>query len=92
MELIEKKKRGFAVMCPERQREIASQGGKKAHELGKAHEFTSAEAKASGSIGGKIVSARPGHMARIGSLGGRARRERREREATDKLLEKASVE
>ncbi|UUZ47719.1 KGG domain-containing protein [Massilia sp. B-10] len=37
--------RGFASMDPERQREIASEGGKAAHEKGTAHEFTSEEAR-----------------------------------------------
>jgi hypothetical protein len=37
--------RGFASMDPERRREIASQGGKAAHEGGKAHEFSSEEAR-----------------------------------------------
>ncbi len=40
--------RGFASMDPERQREIASQGGKAAHESGNAHEFTSEEAREAG--------------------------------------------
>ena len=40
--------RGFASMDPQRQREIASQGGKAAHESGNAHEFSSEEARAAG--------------------------------------------
>ncbi|KAF1043617.1 KGG domain-containing protein [Xylophilus sp.] len=40
--------RGFAAIDPERQREIASQGGKAAHESGNAHEFTSQEAREAG--------------------------------------------
>jgi general stress protein YciG len=32
-------------MDPERQREIARQGGRVAHELGRAHEFTPEEAR-----------------------------------------------
>ncbi len=47
--------RGFASMDPERQREIASQGGKAAHESGNAHEFTSEEAREAGSKGGKAA-------------------------------------
>ena len=47
--------RGFASMDPARQREIASQGGKAAHEKGTAHEFTSDEARAAGSKGGKAA-------------------------------------
>jgi general stress protein YciG len=42
--------RGFASMDPERQREIASEGGKAAHEKGTAHEFTSEEARRAGSM------------------------------------------
>ena len=42
--------RGFASMDPARQREIASQGGKAAHEKGTAHEFTSEEARRAGSM------------------------------------------
>jgi general stress protein YciG len=45
--------RGFAGMDPERQREIASEGGKAAHEGGKAHEFTSEEAREAGRKGGQ---------------------------------------
>src|ERR1700712_5504982 len=41
--------RGFAGMDPERQREIASQGGRAAHASGNAHQFTSEEARAAGS-------------------------------------------
>jgi hypothetical protein len=41
--------RGFAGMDRERQREIASQGGRAAHASGNAHQFTSEEARAAGS-------------------------------------------
>ena len=40
--------RGFAAMDPQRQREIASLGGRAAHQSGHAHEFTSVEARAAG--------------------------------------------
>lgn len=43
--------RGFAAMDPDRQREIASEGGKAAHEIGNAHEFTSEEAREAGRKG-----------------------------------------
>jgi hypothetical protein len=39
-------------MDPAKQREIASKGGKAAHEKGTAHEFTSEEARAAGRKGG----------------------------------------
>lgn len=44
--------RGFASMTTERVREIASMGGKRAHQIGVAHEFTSAEASKVGRLGG----------------------------------------
>ena len=44
--------RGFASMSKERQREIASRGGKIAHEKGAAHEFNPVEA---------ALAARKGH-------------------------------
>jgi len=43
--------RGFASMSKERQREIASRGGRAAHEKGTAHEFNSAEASLAARIG-----------------------------------------
>ena len=39
-----KERRGFASMSPEKQREIASKGGRAAHQKGTAHEWTSDEA------------------------------------------------
>jgi general stress protein YciG len=45
--------RGFASMDPDRQREIASMGGKAAHEKGTAHEFDSREAQEAGRKGGQ---------------------------------------
>lgn len=44
--------RGFAAMDPQKQRQIASMGGKAAHAKGAAHEFTSAEAREAGRKGG----------------------------------------
>lgn len=41
-------KRGFAVLSPEKKREIARMGGKAAHQHGRAHRFTSEEARAAG--------------------------------------------
>jgi general stress protein YciG len=45
--------RGFASMDPQRQREIASEGGKAAHASGNAHEFTPEEARRAGSMSHK---------------------------------------
>ena len=47
-----KQKTGFAIMNPKLQKEIASLGGKKAHELRVAHRWTSEEARIAGRIGG----------------------------------------
>jgi general stress protein YciG len=44
--------RGFASMDREKQREIASRGGRAAHEQGTAHEWTSDEARIAGRKGG----------------------------------------
>ena len=52
------KKRGFAAMSPEKRKEIASRGGKRAHEKGKAHRFTKDEARDAGSKGGKAAAAK----------------------------------
>lgn len=48
----QKSRRGFAAMSPEKQKEIASLGGKAAHEKGVAHEFTPEEARMAGKKGG----------------------------------------
>jgi hypothetical protein len=63
--------RGFASMDPQRQREIASVGGKAAHQKGTAHEFSSEEAREAGRKGGERVSRDREHMAEIGRKGGR---------------------
>jgi len=41
-------------MSPEKQREIASKGGRAAHEKGTAHEWTPEEARSAGRKGGQI--------------------------------------
>lgn len=47
-----KEDRGFASMDRNRQRDIASKGGKAAHQKGTAHEWTSEEAREAGRKGG----------------------------------------
>lgn len=47
-----KARRGFAAMSPEKQREIASKGGRASHEKGTGHEWTSESARAAGRKGG----------------------------------------
>ena len=49
-----KERRGFASMTPEKQREIASKGGRAAHQKGTAHEWTSEEARTAGRKGGQV--------------------------------------
>jgi general stress protein YciG len=70
-------KRGFAALDPEKQKEIARLGGKAAHAQGKAHEFTSEEARVAGRKGGEAVSRNSEHMRTIGRMGGRAQRRKR---------------
>jgi general stress protein YciG len=62
--------RGFASMDEDKQREIASKGGKAAHERGTAHEFDSEEAREAGRKGGEAVSQDREHMSEIGRKGG----------------------
>jgi general stress protein YciG len=52
----EKSKRGFASMDPEKQRKIASMGGKKAHQNGTAHHWTKDSASEAGKKGGEASS------------------------------------
>ena len=54
MDGVRKERRGFASMSPEKQREIASKGGRAAHEKGTAHEWTPEEARSAGRKGGQI--------------------------------------
>jgi general stress protein YciG len=49
-----KERRGFASMSAEKQREIASKGGRAAHEKGSAHEWTTDEARSAGRKGGQV--------------------------------------
>lgn len=65
--------RGFASMSPDRQREIASKGGRAAHAKGTAHEWSAEEAREAGRKGGETVSRDRAHMAAIGREGGGAR-------------------
>jgi general stress protein YciG len=68
-----KSNRGFASMDPQRQREIASEGGRAAHEKGTAHEFTSEEAREAGRKGGQARSAnRRNALSQSGSSGSHA--------------------
>ena len=74
--------RGFASMDRERQREIASKGGRAAHRKGTAHQWSADEAREAGRKGGTSVSRDREHMAAIGREGG-ASAHRRNRGASN---------
>lgn len=87
--------RGFASMDRDRQREIASKGGRAAHAKGTAHEWTADEARVAGRKGGETVSRDREHMAAIGREGGGARSagartRRREASVTETTVEDRS--
>jgi general stress protein YciG len=71
--------RGFAAMSPEKQKEIASEGGRAAHQQGVAHEWNSEEARLAGRKGGQTVSQNREHMSEIGRRGGQSSGGRRSR-------------
>jgi len=77
-----KSNRGFASMDAAKQREIASKGGRAAHQKGTAHQFTPDEAREAGRKGGGTVSQDRAHMAEIGRIGGQSRGRRIQRGAT----------
>jgi general stress protein YciG len=56
--MAEKSNRGFAAMDPEKQRQIASKGGRAAHAKGTAHHFTPEEARVAGRKGGMAAHAK----------------------------------
>ena len=56
-----KGKQGFASMDREKQRKIASEGGKIAHKLGKAHKWDVDEAREAGRKGGATPKQRSTH-------------------------------
>ena len=62
-----KEDRGFASMDRSKQREIASKGGKAAHQNGTAHEWTSEEAREAGRKGGMASHRRRKEMMEGGS-------------------------
>lgn len=67
-----KERRGFASMSPEKQREIASKGGRAAHQKGTAHEWTSEEARSAGRKGGQISRGGRGRLVEPANTGGSA--------------------
>lgn len=65
-----KEDRGFASMDRAKQREIASKGGKAAHQKGTAHEWTSEEARDAGRKGGIASHRRRREMMETDGSGG----------------------
>ena len=65
MDGVRKERRGFASMSPEKQREIASKGGRAAHEKGTAHEWTPDEARQAGRKGGQISRGGRGRLVSV---------------------------
>ena len=53
-----KKARGFAALTPQHLAEISQMGGRTAHAIGRAHQFTSEEAREAGRKGGKTTHER----------------------------------
>jgi uncharacterized protein len=78
-----KARRGFAAMSRDQQAAISSKGGKAAHLMGKAHQFTYAEARRAGRMGGEAVARDREHMAEIGRRGGVKRGENAARKARE---------
>jgi general stress protein YciG len=75
--------RGFGAMDREKQRQIASKGGRAAHQKGTAHEFTPDEARAAGRKGGQAAHRKgtahqftPQEAAEAGRKGGKTAQER----------------
>jgi general stress protein YciG len=95
--MAEKRTRGFAAMDQAKQREIASKGGKAAHQKGTAHEFTSEEAAAAGRKGGRAAHQRgtaheftPEEASEAGRKGGHASHQRN-RERRDGMQQPSGV-
>ena len=68
--MVAKEDRGFASMDRTKQREIASKGGKAAHQKGTAHEWTSEEAREAGRKGGMASHRRKQEQQRQGGAPG----------------------
>ena len=66
---VAKEDRGFASMDRAKQREIASKGGKAAHQKGTAHEWTSEEAREAGRKGGMASHRRRSELTGSGQDG-----------------------
>lgn len=60
---------GFAAMSEPERRAAQSKGGKHAHFIGRAHQFTPEEARQAGIKGGTSLAKDREHMRRIGQIG-----------------------
>ena len=85
-----KEDRGFASMDRAKQREIASKGGKAAHQKGTAHEWTSEEARDAGRKGGLASHRRRREQMLTGS--GSSSSDRSETSAGQGMMESRSDE
>lgn len=65
-----KERRGFASMSADKQREIASKGGRAAHAKGTAHEWSSDEARVAGRKGGLVSRGGRGKLPSTASSSG----------------------
>ncbi len=67
--VVQKPKRGFATLSPERQRELASKGGKAAHAPGaKGHHWSPEAAREAGRKGGLASRGGRGKLPGTGTL------------------------
>lgn len=64
-DVIPRKKMGFASMDPEKQREIASKGGKAGHLKGTAYEWDSVSAQKAGRRGGLVSRGGRGKIVKV---------------------------
>lgn len=80
------------MMDRERNREVASSGGKAAHAYGLANRFTSDKAREAGKKGGASTSRNREHMAEIGRKGGFAKRGQRRTEPEDVVTDEVAMD
>jgi uncharacterized protein len=81
---VAKEDRGFASMDRAKQREIASKGGKAAHQKGTAHEWTSEEARDAGRKGG--IASHRRRREQMGSTPGQEMAERGTGDAESSMI------
>lgn len=54
----QKKRTGFALLTPEQRKALSGAAGRKAHAIGHAHQWTSAEAKAASKLAWEKLAAK----------------------------------